>query len=166
LRRRELAPFAAAVAAGVPMMMTSHIFYPNIDPDAPVTLSRRFVTQILREELGFDGVAVSDDIGMGAMKGFFDAPEAAARFLAAGCDMLMVCAHFTEADRARGFAKAIVDAREEGRLDEALLARSRARIEALLSCARSNEVQPLPDSVFESDRAAGALFSAATVEVV
>ncbi len=166
LRRRELAPFAAAIAAGVPMMMTSHIFYPNIDPDAPVTLSRRFVTQILREELGFDGVAVSDDIGMGAMKGFFDAPEAAARFLAAGCDMLMVCAHFTEADRARGFAKAIIDARDEGRLDEALLARSRARIDALLSRALPNEVRPLPDSVFEADRAAGALFSAATVEVV
>ena len=135
LRQRELKPFAAAIAAGVPMIMTSHILYPNIDADAPVTLSRRFVTSILREELGFGGVTVSDDIGMGAMKGFFDSAEAAANFLAAGCDMLMVCAHFTEADRARGFAKAILAAAVEGRLDPALLAASRARIAALLAGA-------------------------------
>ncbi|MGA2636227.1 beta-N-acetylhexosaminidase [Methylocella sp.] len=166
LRTRELAPFAAAVAAGIPMIMTSHILYPNIDADAPVTLSRRFVTSILRDELGFGGVTVSDDIGMGAMKGFFDSPEAAARFLAAGCDMLMVCAHFTEADRARGFAKAILDATAAGRLDPALLARSKTRIAALRERAAPNEVRALPGSVFEAHARAGALYSAQTVEVV
>ncbi|VTZ23772.1 Beta-N-acetylhexosaminidase (fragment) [Methylocella tundrae] len=148
------------------MIMTSHILFPRIDPDAPVTLSRRFVTEILRGELGFEGVTISDDIGMGAMKGFFDAPDAAARFLAAGCDMLMVCAHFTEADRARGFAAGIIDALEEGRLDEALLARSKARIKALLARARNHRVEALPETALAAHRAAGAQFSAATVEVV
>jgi beta-N-acetylhexosaminidase len=166
LRARELKPFGAAIAAGVPMIMTSHILFPRIDPDAPVTLSRRFVTEILRGELGFEGVTISDDIGMGAMKGFFDAPDAAARFLAAGCDMLMVCAHFTEADRARGFAAGIIDALEEGRLDEALLARSKARIKALLARARNHRVEALPETALAAHRAAGAQFSAATVEVV
>ncbi|MGO9674575.1 MAG: glycoside hydrolase family 3 N-terminal domain-containing protein, partial [Methylocella sp.] len=166
LRGRELAPFAAAVAAGVPMIMTSHILYPNIDAEAPVTLSRRFIASILRDELGFGGVTVSDDIGMGAMKGYFDAPDAAARFLAAGCDMLMVCAHFTEAARARGFARAILDALADGRLDPSVLARSKARIATLLERAAPNEVRALPGSVFEAHGRAGALYSAQTVEVV
>ncbi len=166
LRQRELKPFASAIAAGVSMIMTSHILYPSIDPDAPVTLSRRFGADILREELGFAGVAVSDDIGMGAMRGFFDEPEAAVRFLAAGCDLLMVCAHFTDADRARGFARAVAVATGEGRLDDAEMARSRARINALLARAPRNEAGPLPESVFEAHRKGGALFSAATAEVV
>jgi beta-N-acetylhexosaminidase len=166
LRARELRPFAAAIAAGIPLIMTSHILYPNIDPAAPVTLSRRFATQILREELGFAGVAVSDDIGMGAMRGFFEDPEAAAKFLAAGCDLLMVCAHFTEADRARGMARAIIDALDKGRLDQALLARSKARIAALLARAPINQVRPLPEAEFAAHRVAGVLFSAPTVEVV
>jgi beta-N-acetylhexosaminidase len=148
------------------MIMTSHILFPNIDPDAPVTLSRRFATEILRDELGFTGVTVSDDIGMGAMNGFFDAPDAAARFLASGCDMLMVCAHFTDSDRTRGFAEAIVAAIDEGRLDPQLLARSRARIAALLEQTPMNKVQLLPETVLQAHGVAGALFSAATVEVV
>jgi beta-N-acetylhexosaminidase len=166
LHMRELKPFVAAIEGGISMIMTSHILFPHIDPNAPVTLSRLFATEILRDELGFDGVTVSDDIGMGAMKGFFDAPDAAARFLAAGCDMLMVCAHFTDSDRARGFAGAIIAAVEEGRLDEALLARSRLRIAALLEGARMNDVRPLPEAVLSAHAAAGALFSASTVEVV
>ena len=80
--------------------------------------------------------------------------------------MLMVCAHFTEADRARGFAKAILAAAVEGRLDPALLAASRARIAALLAGAPTNPVQALPGGVFEAHGQAGALYLAQTVEVV
>lgn len=166
LRARELKPFAALIEAKIAMIMTSHILFPNIDADAPVTLSHRFATQILRDELGFHGVAVSDDIGMGAMNGVFDAPDAAVRFIAAGCDMLMVCAHFTDSDRARGFAEAIVAAIDAGRLDAALLARSRARIEALLERTPMNVVERLPESLLRAHRAAGALFAETTVEVV
>jgi len=166
LRERELKPFAAAIAAGIPMLMTSHILFPGVDPDAPVTLSRRFATEILRDELGFAGVTVSDDVGMGAMNGFFDSPDAAVRFIAAGCDMLMVCAHFTDPGRARSFAEAIIRASEEGRLDAALLARSRARIEALLEQAEMNEIYRLPDEVLRAHAAFGDLYSAPTVEVV
>ncbi|PNG24313.1 beta-N-acetylhexosaminidase [Methylocella silvestris] len=166
LRQRELRPFAAAIGAGVRMLMSSHISFPLIDPDAPVTLSRRFLTEILRQELGFKGVVVSDDIGMAAMKGFFDDPAAAARLIAAGSDMLMVCAAFTQADRARDFARAIVAARNEGRLDPVVLARSKARIAAMLAKTPLHQVQLLPDSSFVTHRAAGALFSAATVEVI
>ncbi len=166
LRGRELKPFAAAINAGLSMIMTSHILYPAIDPDSPVTLSRRFLTEILREELGFQGVTVSDDIGMGAMKGVFDQPEAAVRLLNAGCDMLMVCAHFTDSSRARAFAREILAAIEERRLDPDILARSSERIEALLARTPMNEVRRLPESTFRAHAAAGALFEAETVEVV
>ncbi|MGH6796127.1 MAG: glycoside hydrolase family 3 N-terminal domain-containing protein, partial [Methylocella sp.] len=166
LRTRELKPFAAAIEAGLSMIMTSHILYAAVDAHAPVTLSRRFVTGILRDELGFAGVAVSDDIGMGAMKGVFDSPDTAVRLIESGCDIVMVCAHFTDTGRARGFAQAILAAAEDGRLDPAVLARSRARIENLLAYAATNEVEFLPEGVFRAHAGAGALYEAATVEVV
>jgi beta-N-acetylhexosaminidase len=166
LRARELRPFAAAIEAGVPMIMTSHILFPHIDPAAPVTLSRHFATEILRDELRFQGVTVSDDIGMGAMNGFFDAPEAAAHFLAAGGDMLMVCSHFTDSDRALTFATAILEEIEQGRLDPALLEKSRKRIGALLERAAAHPVRRLADQVLRSHAAAATLFGAQTAEVV
>jgi beta-N-acetylhexosaminidase len=166
LRARELKPFAAAIDAGLSMILLAHMVYPAVDPDAPVALSRRFATGILREELGFAGVAISDDIGMGAMKGLFDNPKSAVRLIESGCDMVMVCAQFTGTGRARGFAQAILAANEEGRLDSGLLARSRARIENLLARVPSNEVGFLPESVFRAHANIAALYDAATVEVV
>ena len=80
--------------------------------------------------------------------------------------MVMVCAHFTDTGRARGFAHAILAAVEGGRLDPALLARSRARIENLLVRTHTNEVELLPQDVFRANAGAGALYDAATVEVV
>jgi beta-N-acetylhexosaminidase len=166
LRARELKPFAAAIDAGLSMILLAHILYPAVDPDAPISLSRRFATNILREELGFAGVAVSDDIGMGAMKGLLDRPDSAVRLIESGCDMVMVCAQFTGTDRARGFAQAILAAAKDGRLDAALLARSRARIENLLCRAETNEVKLLPEDVLRAHAKAGAHYDAATVEVV
>jgi len=166
LRVRELKPFAAAIAAGLCTIMTSHILYPAVDAHAPVTLSRRFLTGILRDELGFAGVAVSDDIGMGATKELFDSPDAAVRLIESGCDMVMVCAHFTDTGRARGFAQAILAAAEDSRLDAGMLARSRARIENLLTRAATNKVESLPEDVFCVHAKAGALYEATTVEVV
>jgi beta-N-acetylhexosaminidase len=166
LRARELKPFAAAIEAGLHMIMTSHILCPAVDAHVPVTLSRRFVTGILRDGLGFAGVAVSDDIGMGAMEGFFDNPDAAVRLIESGSDMVMVCARFTDTGRARSFAQAILAAAEDGRLDRGLLARSRTRIENLLTRAATNEVACLPESVFRAHAGAGMLDEAATVGVV
>lgn len=166
LRERELKPFAAAIAAGAHMLMSAHILYPAVDARDPVTLSRRFLTDLLREEMGFRGVVVSDDIGMGAMKGYFDDSEAAVRLVEAGADMLMVCAHFTDADRARGFAASLVAAREEGRLDPQLLARSATRVKSLLARAPLHQVQMLSEASFRTHRAAGELFTAETAEVM
>jgi beta-N-acetylhexosaminidase len=103
---------------------------------------------------------------MGAMKGLFDSPDAAVRLIESGCDMVMVCAHFTGTVRARGFAKAILAAIKEDRLDSGLLARSRARIENLLALVPNNEVELLPDSVFRAHANTAALYDAEIVEVV
>ncbi|MGW6791643.1 glycoside hydrolase family 3 N-terminal domain-containing protein [Streptomyces chartreusis] len=64
--RADLEPFRAAVAAGVPMLMSAHVVYPALDPNRPATLSRRILGDLLRRDLGFDGVLVGDALEMKA----------------------------------------------------------------------------------------------------
>lgn len=91
LRSAELVPFAASVAAGVPLVMTAHILLPKIDPENPASLSRKMLDGILRRELRFDGVILADDLGMGAIARRYGAGEAAVRTLQAGTDIAMLC---------------------------------------------------------------------------
>ena len=94
LRERDLPPFRAAIEAGARTVMTSHILLPQVDPDGPATFSSRILGDLLRGELGFDGVVVSDALDMAGAAEFPNAagetgiPAAAARALAAGCDLL------------------------------------------------------------------------------
>ena len=90
LRRVELAPFAAAAAAGMEAFMTAHVLYPALDPDRPATLSRRIATELLRGELGFRGVLVSDDLGMKAVADRYSIEELAVGAIEAGCDHLLI----------------------------------------------------------------------------
>ncbi|MEO7435412.1 MAG: beta-N-acetylhexosaminidase [Candidatus Binatia bacterium] len=91
LTATELAPFRAAVAAQVPMLMTAHVRYPALDPDLPATLSRAIVTTLLRRRLGFRGVIATDDLEMRAIADHWGPGETAVRALAAGCDLLLFC---------------------------------------------------------------------------
>jgi len=166
LRRRELLPFAAAIDAGFGMIMTSHILFKAIDPDWPATLSRKITHGLLREDLGFDGVIVSDDVSMRAVSRLFDNPDMAVNFMAAGNDMLMICAHWGDTERARPLAESIVEARRSGALSGADLDRSKARVAAMLKTTAQNSVAHLSDDVFRNHASAGALFSDATVEVI
>lgn len=88
LRGRELPPFAAAIAAGARTIMTSHILLSDVDADAPATFSAPILQHLLRDELGFDGVVVSDALDMVGASGEIGIPAAAVRALAAGCDLL------------------------------------------------------------------------------
>ena len=166
LRERELPPFRAAIEAGIPMMMTSHLLLPQLDPTDPVTLSRKFGQEILRGELGFDGVVVSDDIGMHAVSRLFDDPTAAVRLLLAGTDLMMVCSYFTDTDRCRGFARAMLTAQQQGVISAEFAAQSRERIHSLLERAPQNAVRSLSAEVFERHKSAGMLFTAETAEVI
>jgi beta-N-acetylhexosaminidase len=166
LRERELPPFRAAIEAGIPMMMTSHLLLPKLDPTDPVTLSRRFGQDILRGELGFKGIVVSDDIGMHAVSRLFDDPTAAVRLLLAGTDLMMVCSYFTDTDRCRGFAQAMLSAQQQGVISPEFDAQSRERIHSLLERAPQNTVHPLSADVFERHQSTGVLFTAETAEII
>ena len=90
LRARELVPFRAAIAAGSRTIMTSHILLPQLDAEHPATFSARILQGLLRGELGFDGVIVTDALDMAGASGVHGIPEAAVRALAAGCDLLCI----------------------------------------------------------------------------
>jgi beta-N-acetylhexosaminidase len=148
LRGRELRPFAAAISAGVRAVMTAHILIPGIDDRYPATLSERMIRGILRDELGFGGVVMTDDVGMAAASELFRDPANAARVLLAGGDVLTVCAALTDTDRALELAGGIARQAADGTLPESVLEASRQRITALLDDAVQHEVRELEATVF------------------
>jgi beta-N-acetylhexosaminidase len=91
IRRVELVPFRAAIKTGVAFIMTAHVLVPSLDEEKPATLSRAIVQGMLRDELGFQGVILSDDLEMKAIAKSFPVPEAAVQAITAGCDGLLVC---------------------------------------------------------------------------
>ncbi len=84
-----LAPFRAAVQAGVPFVMMSTAIYARIDPGTPAAFSRKIVTGMLRDDLGFGKVVISDDIGAAKQVAQYSAGQRAVRFLAAGGDIVL-----------------------------------------------------------------------------
>jgi len=92
LRARELVPFAAAAKEGLESVMTGHLGVPGLgeDPKVPATLSHRILTDVLRGELGFTGLIVTDGLGMGGIKNVFAPGEVAVRALLAGADVLLM----------------------------------------------------------------------------
>ncbi len=89
VRSYDLPPFRAAVEAGVPMVMVGHLIYPAIDPERPASLSAAAIS-MLREELGFEGVVVTDDLAMAGASGGGPPAPAAVRAVKAGADLLIV----------------------------------------------------------------------------
>jgi beta-N-acetylhexosaminidase len=142
LESAELVPFVAAIAAGVPLVMTAHILLPQIDPERPASLSRKMLDGVLRQSMGFAGVILADDLGMGAIARRYGPGEAAIETLRAGTDIAMLCHDWTAV--APAFA-AVRNARDEGRFDEAEWRASLERIERV--CAHAEP--PGPDSPLE-----------------
>jgi len=109
LRAVELAPFAAAAAAHLDALMTAHVVYPAWD-GAPATLSRKISHDLLRIELGFEGVLFSDDLEMKALSSRMTYAESAVRAVQAGCDALLVCSQESAWSEAReAMARRIAD---------------------------------------------------------
>ena len=90
LRRSDLVPFAAGVDGGVSSVMVAHIAVQAVDPGTPATLSRRVVTGLLRRDLGFQGLVVTDALNMEAVAGSYSSAGAAVRALRAGNDVLLM----------------------------------------------------------------------------
>ena len=91
LRGVEFVPFRDAIRAGVAFIMTAHVLVPSLDEEKPATLSPRVVRALLREELDYDGVILSDDLEMKAIAKTYSVPDAAVHAIAAGCDGVLIC---------------------------------------------------------------------------
>jgi beta-glucosidase len=110
LRAIDLVPFRKAIDVGVASMMSAHVAFPALDSSgAPATLSRPILTHLLRNELGFSGLVVTDALNMEGVLGHGEA-EATVRALIAGCDCLLYPSNFVESERA------IASAIDNGRL--------------------------------------------------
>lgn len=151
LMARELLPFRAAIEAGSRTIMTSHILLPQLDAERPATLSPRILRELLRDELGYDGVIVSDALDMAGASGTTGIPEAAVLAIAAGCDLLCIGTSNTDeqlGDIERALQAAVADARlDPGRLADA--ARRNQHLAAEL--AADAAALDIPDHVSSGD---------------
>jgi beta-N-acetylhexosaminidase len=142
LAEQELQPFAAAIAAGVPTIMTAHILLPQVDPDRPASISPLVLEGILRGQLHFDGVVLADDLGMGAIARRYGPAESVVQTLAAGSDIAMLCHDSTVVPEA---IDAVAQSLKAGRFDPGQWSASRARIARLREQLRAKQTsQHLP----------------------
>ncbi len=141
LRERELAPFRAAIAADVALVMTGHVLVPSLDAESPATLSRRIVHDLLRDELGYQGLVATDDLEMKAIAGTYGIEEAAVAAVGATVDLLLLCG--TDVTRQAAALEALIHAAESGDLSmrelEAALGRQRRAKERYLAGRRSSD---------------------------
>ncbi|MBW2278935.1 MAG: glycoside hydrolase family 3 protein [Deltaproteobacteria bacterium] len=141
LRAVELMPFERASAARLPLLMTAHVVFPAIEEGVPATLSRRVLTDLLRGELGYRGLVVSDDLDMKAVSRHFDVGEAAVAAVEAGCDALLLC---RDTDAQRAAYESLV---REAEARSTLRARVAAAAASIRSLKRAHwrEPRPRPD---------------------
>ena len=122
-RQDHLPPFRAGIRGGADLVMTGHLAYPRLDPSGrPATLSPRLTNGWLRERLGFDGVVVTDALGMGAIVSRATPGQIAVRALRAGADLLLM------SPSPRGATSGIVEAVRDGRLSRDRLEESALRV--------------------------------------
>ena len=121
----DLPPFRAAVQAGVPMVMVGHLLYPAIDPDLPVSLSPKAIG-LLRENLGFEGVVVTDDLAMAGASGGGSPAQAVVAAVEAGADLLLIS---SPPQQQADAYEAVVEAVERGEIPREQIENSFRRIE-------------------------------------
>jgi beta-N-acetylhexosaminidase len=129
LEQVELRPFAAAVKAGIPAIMTAHVVFEPLDT-YPATMSPAVLHGLLREQLGYQGMVVSDDIEMRAIADNYGVEETVVRGLNAGVDQFLCC---HTADTAHRAIDAIIHAVEAGRVSRETLANAVRRVETFSS---------------------------------
>lgn len=120
LRGNELVPFARAAQEGVPFIMVGHLSLPQVTgDDAPATLSHLLITDVLRKELGYDGIVITDAMKMGAITQQYSPADAAIRGIQAGVDIILMPADFEQAYN--GILEAVASGQiSEERIDESV----------------------------------------------
>ncbi|MFC0047676.1 glycoside hydrolase family 3 protein [Rheinheimera tilapiae] len=156
----HLQPFVAAIEAGVPLLMTSHICYPQLDAEFPATLSPLILTQLLRQQLGFDGVILTDSMNMGAMRRHYGPVEAAVQALRAGADMIMLSEeHYENAVTdyqalQRQTIEGVIAAVRSGELAPSVIDAALQRVLLLRYQLAEPKIRPLPDGAVVAAEAA------------
>ncbi len=137
LRQVEFVPFRAAIEAQVATIMTAHVFLPALDEHRPASLSARIVQRLLREELGYQGVIISDDLEMKAIANEYAVPAAGVLAIEAGCDAMLICSgdHDTQAAALEALVHAVEDDRLRLSRVEDALARQRRTKERFLAAS-------------------------------
>ncbi|MGS2590328.1 glycoside hydrolase family 3 protein [Streptomyces hebeiensis] len=128
---RDLRPFRSAIEAGSKAVMSAHILLPALDPDRPATLSRRILTGLLREELGYDGLIVTDGMEMLAIAETYGIERGSVLAVAAGADAICVGGGLADEATVLRLRDALVAAVRGGDLPEERLADAAARVRAL-----------------------------------
>jgi beta-N-acetylhexosaminidase len=134
LRAIEFEPFRAAVAEQVAFIMTAHVLVPSLDEEKPATLSPHIVRKLLRDELKYEGVILSDDLEMKAVSAHYAVPDSAVEAIRAGCDAVLVCQG--DIDLQARTLESLVKAVESGlipaaRCDDAFMRLKRAKAKFL-----------------------------------
>jgi beta-N-acetylhexosaminidase len=152
--RLHLAPFRAAIEAGAKAIMTAHILFPRRDSEVPATMSHAILTGLLREELGYQGLIVTDGIDMGAISGRYGVAEGTVKAIAAGCDA--ICWGGSKADETtyRYLRNALVWAVREGRLSAERLSEAAGRSRSAARWAAQAHASAAADEA-EVDRNVG-----------
>ncbi len=91
LQQCELIPFQHMIAASVPLLMTAHIKFPALDVEWPATLSKNILTGLLKNQMNYRGLIISDDFEMKGIAAYYDIPQAVEQFLRAGGDIPLIC---------------------------------------------------------------------------
>ncbi|MCX2183480.1 glycoside hydrolase family 3 protein [Streptomyces sp. SKN60] len=141
LHARELAPFRAAIAAGSKAVMSAHILLPALDPERPATLSPRILTGLLRRELGFEGLIVTDGMEMQAIASTYGIERGSVLAIAAGADAICVGGGLADEDTVLRLRDALVEAVRTGELPEERLADAAARVRALAAWTQAHRAR-------------------------
>jgi beta-N-acetylhexosaminidase len=127
----DLIPFRHGIAAGAPAVMTAHITFPALDPSLPATFSRLVIEEVLRRDLGFGGLVVSDDLEMAGSSESFSLVEGALLSLNAGVDALLVSGMILPERDIPGLVESLALAIRGGRLPEKRAEAARGKILSL-----------------------------------
>jgi beta-N-acetylhexosaminidase len=151
IRERELAPFRTLIQdCKLRAIMTAHVSFPAIDPQFPATLSRTFLQDTLRKEFGFEGVVISDDVDMEALRANYTDDECPRLLRQAGVDLILFNHH---PERSRGFARVIEEGLRAGSLSALEEQESLARVQAFVAALSEAQLSSKPTDFFARHRA-------------
>jgi beta-N-acetylhexosaminidase len=143
LAKLEWLPFQAAIKEGTDAVMVAHILFPKLDPDKPASLSTKIIGELLRGDMKYQGLVITDDLTMGAIMKNYDLTTAALDTINAGSDILLIAHGY---DNEKRVLESLLDHVKKGKIQETRIDESVYRILALKAKYNlSDEPVPVPD---------------------